>query len=42
MHYLVVASDILAQFVITFADLESRLEANLVIEVEPNGPMTPF
>lgn len=42
MHYLVVASDVLTQFVITLADLESRLEHWLVIEMKPDDPMVPL
>ena len=42
MHYLVVASDVLTQFVITLADLKRGLEHRLVIEVEPDDPMVPL
>lgn len=42
MHYLVVASDVLTQFVITLADLERRLEHRLVIEMKPDDPMIPL
>ena len=42
MPYLVVASDVLTQFVITLADLESRLEHRLVIEMKPDDPMVPL
>ena len=42
MHYLVVARDVLTQFVITLADLERRLEHRLVIEMEPDDPMVPL
>ena len=41
-HYLVVASDILAQFIITFTYLESWLEHRLVIKMEPDIAMTQF
>ena len=40
MHYLVVTSDILAQFVIAFAYLEGRLEDRFMIKMEPNDPVT--
>lgn len=42
MHYLVVASDVLTQFVITLADLERRLEHGLVIEMKPDDSMIPL
>ena len=42
MHYLVVASDVLTQFVITLADLERGLEHRLVIKVEPDDPVVPL
>ena len=42
MHYLVVARDVLTQFVITLADLERGLEHWLVIEMEPDYPMVPL
>ena len=42
MHYLVVARDVLTQFVITLADLKSRLEHWLVIEMKPDDPMVPL
>lgn len=42
MHYLVVTSDILAQFVIAFAYLEGRLEDRFMIKMEPNDPVTKF
>ena len=42
MHYLVVARDVLTQFVITLADLERGLEHWLVIEMEPDDPMVPL
>ena len=37
MHYLVVAGEVLAELVITLADLISWLEHGLVVEVEPDN-----
>lgn len=37
MHYLVVAGEVLAELVITLADLIGWLEHGLVVEVEPDN-----